>query len=77
MSSLNIQQDIIHHPIVAAWVQQQLRSHGICGGKSDIGIGFLRVLQFPLTIFIPPTAAYSLILPSLTLYSLDTDSVVK
>jgi hypothetical protein len=27
---------------------------GICGGQSGAGAGFLRVLRFPLPIFIPP-----------------------
>jgi hypothetical protein len=26
----------------------------VCGGQSDTGAGFLRVLQFPLPIIIPP-----------------------
>jgi hypothetical protein len=36
----------------------QVRSHGICGGESGIGAGFLKVLQFPLPI-IPLTAPHS------------------
>jgi hypothetical protein len=32
---------------------------------------------FPLPIIIPPTAPHSIIILSSTLYSLDTDSVVK
>jgi hypothetical protein len=39
--------------------------------------GFLRVLRVPLTILIPPTAPCSLSILSLTLYGLDTDSLVK
>jgi hypothetical protein len=31
-----------------------LWSCGICGGQSGAGAGFLRVLRFPLPIFIPP-----------------------
>jgi hypothetical protein len=27
---------------------------GVCGGQSGTGAGFLRVLQFPLPIIIPP-----------------------
>jgi hypothetical protein len=31
----------------------------VCGGQSGIGAGFLRVLRFPLPIFIPPIAPQS------------------
>jgi hypothetical protein len=34
-------------------------SCGICGGQSGAGAGFLRVLRFPLPIFIPPIAPQS------------------
>jgi hypothetical protein len=34
-------------------------SYGICGGQSGAGAGFLRVLRFPLPIFIPPIAPQS------------------
>jgi hypothetical protein len=34
-------------PTVAARVQSQVWSSGICGGQSGIGAGFLRVLRFP------------------------------
>jgi hypothetical protein len=50
---LNIQRYRL--PTAAAWVRAKFRSCGICGGQSGIGIGFLRVLRFPLPIFIPPT----------------------
>jgi hypothetical protein len=30
-----------------------------CGGQSDAGAGFLRVLRFPLPIFIPPNSPSS------------------
>jgi hypothetical protein len=30
-------------PIAAAWVQDQVRSCGICGGQSGTGTGFLRL----------------------------------
>jgi hypothetical protein len=29
---------------------------GFCGGQNGAGVGFLRVLRFPLPIFIPPIA---------------------
>jgi hypothetical protein len=34
-------------------------SCGICGGQRGAGVGFLRVLRFPLPIFIPPVAPQS------------------
>jgi hypothetical protein len=34
-------------------------SSGMCGGQSGAGAGFLRVLRFPLPIFIPPIARQS------------------
>jgi hypothetical protein len=41
-------------PTAAARVQSRVWSSGICGGQSGAGGGFLRVLRFPLPIFIPP-----------------------
>jgi hypothetical protein len=35
-------------PTAVARVRSQVRSCGICGGQSDNGIGFLRVLRFSL-----------------------------
>jgi hypothetical protein len=64
-------------PTTAARVRSQIRSCEICGGQSGSGTCFLRVFRFPLPIFIPPTFQYSLIILSSTLYSPDTDSVVK
>jgi hypothetical protein len=43
-------------PTAAARVRSQVRSCGFCGGQSGTGVGFLRVLRFPLPILIPPTA---------------------
>jgi hypothetical protein len=40
--------------IAAVRVQTRVLSCGICGGQSGAGAGFLRVLRFPLPIFIPP-----------------------
>jgi hypothetical protein len=46
-------------PTAAAWVRAWARSCGICGGQSETGAGFLRVLRFPLSIRIPPIAPHS------------------
>jgi hypothetical protein len=46
-------------PTAAAWVRARVWSSGICGGQSDASAGFLRVLRFPLPIFIPPTSPSS------------------
>jgi hypothetical protein len=46
-------------PTAAARVRAQVRSCGICGGQRGTGIGFLRVLRFPLPVLIPPTAPHS------------------
>jgi hypothetical protein len=43
----------------AARVRSRVSSSGICGGQSGAGAGFLRVLRFPLPIFIPPIAPQS------------------
>jgi hypothetical protein len=46
-------------PTARTRVRSQVRSCGICGGQSGSGAGFLRVLQCPLPIIIPPNAPYS------------------
>jgi hypothetical protein len=51
-------------PTAAARVRAQVRSCGICGGQSDIGAVFFRVLQFPLPILILPTAPHSTFISS-------------
>jgi hypothetical protein len=45
-------------PIAAARVRDRVWSSGICG-QSGAGAGFLRVLRFPLPIFIPPNSPSS------------------
>jgi hypothetical protein len=45
-------------PTAAARVQSRVWSSGICGGQSGAGVGFLRVLRFPLS-FIPPNSPSS------------------
>jgi hypothetical protein len=49
-------------PTAAARVRSQVRSCEICGGQSSTGAGFIRVLQFPLPILIPPTTPHSSII---------------
>jgi hypothetical protein len=46
-------------PTAAARIRSRVWSSGICGGQSGAGAGFLRVLRFPLPIFIPPIAPQS------------------
>jgi hypothetical protein len=46
-------------PTAAARVRARVWSSWICGGQNGAGAGFLRVLRFPLPIFIPPIARQS------------------
>jgi hypothetical protein len=46
-------------PTAVVRVRAHVRLCGICGGQNGTGAGFLRVLRFPLPIFIPPTAPHS------------------
>jgi hypothetical protein len=64
-------------PTAVAWVRSQVKSCRICGGHRDTGASFLRILGFPLSIPIPPTAQCSLIILLLTQYSIHTDSVLN
>jgi hypothetical protein len=56
----DIAQAVSHRlPTAVARVRAQVRSCRICGGQSGTGADFLQVLQFPLSILIPPTAPHS------------------
>jgi hypothetical protein len=46
-------------PTAAAKVQTRAQSCRICGWQSGAGAGFLRVLRFPLQIFIPSISPQS------------------
>jgi hypothetical protein len=46
-------------PTTAGRVRAKVRTYGICGGQSGAGARFLRVLRFPLPIFIPLTASHT------------------
>jgi hypothetical protein len=41
-------------PTAGARVRARVSSCGICGEQSGTGAGFLQVLRFSLSIFIPP-----------------------
>jgi hypothetical protein len=46
-------------PTAAARVRSRVWSSGICRGQSGAEAGFLRVLRFPLPIYIPPNSPTS------------------
>jgi hypothetical protein len=46
-------------PTMAARVRCRVRTCGIYGRQSGIGVGFPRVFRFPVLIFIPPTSPHS------------------
>jgi hypothetical protein len=46
-------------PTAVARVRARVCPSGICGGQSGIGASFLRVIRFPLPIFIAPTSPTS------------------
>jgi hypothetical protein len=64
-------------PSAATRVRSQVRSCGIFGGQSGPGARFLQVIRFLLPILIPSTASHSLIILSLTLHNIDTDTAVN
>jgi hypothetical protein len=41
-------------PPLRSGVRDRVCHVGFCGGQSGAGVGFLRVLRFPLPVFIPP-----------------------
>jgi hypothetical protein len=46
-------------PTAAARVRSRIWLSWICGRQIGAGVGFLRVLRFPLPIFIPPIVPQS------------------
>jgi hypothetical protein len=60
-------------PTAAVRVRARVRSCGIWGGQKGTGTGFLRVLRFPLPIFIPPIAPQT---PSFIIWGWDNRPVV-
>jgi hypothetical protein len=51
-----LKQLIAGFPLLRSGVRDWVCHVGFCGGQSGAGVGFLRVLRFPLTIFISPIA---------------------
>jgi hypothetical protein len=60
-------------PTAADRVRTRVSSCGIWGGQSGAGAGFLRVLRFPLPIFISPISPQS---PSSIIWGLYNSPVV-
>jgi hypothetical protein len=54
------QADSPEPPTASARFRSLVKVYGILGGQSLTGAGFLRALQFPLPVIIPPTAPHSL-----------------
>jgi hypothetical protein len=44
-----------------AWIESQVRSCMICGGRNGTGIDFLQGLELPMPSLIPSTAQHSFI----------------
>jgi hypothetical protein len=51
-STSHLDDSILLYPLLGAAVD--VSYVGFCGGHSGAGVGFFRVLRFPLPIFIPP-----------------------
>jgi hypothetical protein len=51
-----LKQLVTGFPPLWSGVRHRVCHVGFCGGQSGVGVGFLRVLRFPLPIFIPPIA---------------------
>jgi hypothetical protein len=56
------------HGFQPRWLEFDPSTCGIFGGQSVTGAGFLLILRFLLSIIIPPTVPYSLIIISSTIY---------
>jgi hypothetical protein len=61
---------------VADRVWSQITSRGVCGGKFGILVGFIQVLQSPMTILMLPSAPRSIMILSHLLYGLHNNPVL-